>query len=656
VSSAGEDLQHVDPGKALARLPEGGGSDAWADLRPAYRWIQGRRPILVAAIVLIAVQILWRAQFLSRMYFYRDDFFNLDFAIRSPFSWHYLTYVGTGHLEIVQRAIIWLLARTSVYNWGLASAVSLAFLAAAGLAAFALLRSLFGERPAILVPLAIYVLCPLGIAALGWWTVALESLPLQLALFMALNAHVRYVRTSRTRHLVTAACWVSFGMLSFEKGLAVPLLLFAVTAAFLVGGGSWAAATVRALTRYRKAWLVYAAIMIGYALVLATSLQTSTSSPLVPHASAVLKFSWDVVKDSLLPGAIGGPWQWWTLPGRAYAIANPPAALTWLAFIIAITVVAASLLRRRVSWRAWATFAAWVVVADMLPVIIARLNWYPILLALDTRYVADAVPVLAICVGLAFLPVTDGSEASAVPAPADPRAGAHERPQPSSAERMWRSTASAVFAVFAVGAIWSAGTYEGATTGQPAASFIASAAETVATVPSGTHILDGAVPDQVKVAANGTHAVIGVIQPGKLKWIERPKGTLDGLRMFGPDGRLYPAWVYGAASGPPRSRRHGCFPERHGQIVVNFYHSSPYLSTVLRVGYIWAPHTAGQIYISYGGSFHALRVEPGLHAAYLPVDGPALGITVTVPSGSRMCIGDAEAGAPGPQLPSQAQS
>ena len=109
MSSAGEDLQHVDPGKALARLPEGGGSDAWADLRPAYRWIQGRRPILVAAIVLIAVQILWRAQFLSRMYFYRDDFFNLDFAIRSPFSWHYLTYVGTGHLEIVQRAIIWLL-------------------------------------------------------------------------------------------------------------------------------------------------------------------------------------------------------------------------------------------------------------------------------------------------------------------------------------------------------------------------------------------------------------------------------------------------------------------------------------------------------------------------------------------------------------------
>jgi hypothetical protein len=612
---------------------------------------------MVAAIVLIAAQILWRAQFLSRMYFYRQDFFNIDFAIRSPFGWHYLTYVGTGHLEIVQRAIIWVLARISVYGWGLASAVSLALLAAAGLAAFALLRTLFGERPAILVPLAIYLLSPLGIAAVGWWTVALESLPLQLALFMALNAHVRYVRTSSTRHLVAAACWVTFGMLSFEKGLAVPLLLFAVTAAFLVtGGGSWVSAMARALARYRRAWLVYAAIMTGYVVVLATSLHTSTSRPLVPHASAVFKFSWDVVKDALLPGAVGGPWQWWALPGGAYAIANPPAALIWLAFIIAATVVGASLLRRRVSWRAWTIFAVWVIVADMLPVIIARLNWYPILLALDTRYVADAVPVLAICVGLAFLPVTDRSESSAVSAPVDPRAGAHARQQPSSAERAWRSTASAVFAVFAVGAIWSAGAYEVATTGQPAASYIATAADTVATAQPGTHVLDGAVPDQVKVGAYGTHAVIGVIQPGKLDWIEHPKGTLDGLRMFGPDGLLYPAWVYGTASGPPRSRHHGCFPERHDQIVVNFYHGSPYLSTMLRIGYIWAPHTAGQVYVSYGGTTQGLRVEPGLHAAYLPVNGPAPGISVTVPGGARMCIGDAEAGAPGPQLPSQAQS
>jgi hypothetical protein len=125
--------------------------------------------------------------------------------------------------------------------------------------------------------------------------------------------------------------------------------------------------------------------------------------------------------------------------------------------------------------------------------------------------------------------------------------------------------------------------------------------------------------------------------------------------MFGPDGRLYPAWVYGATSGAPVSRHHGCYPVRHGEISVNFFHNSPYLSTALRIGYIWGADSPGQVYVSYGGTIQGLRVKPGLHAAYLQVAGPAPGINVTVFGGVRMCIGDVEAGAPGPQLPNQAQ-
>ena len=218
--------------------------------------------------LLIVAQVAWRAQFLSQMYFYRQDFFDLDFAITSPFNWHYLTYVGTGHVMIGERAIIWVLARISLYNWTLASAVSLLFLAGAGFAAFLVLRTLFGERPAILVPLAIYLLSPLGVAALGWWTVALESVPLQLALFMALNSHIHYVRTRRTRHLLAASGWVLFAMLAFEKGLVVPVLLFAVTSAFLCGGGSWLSGMRRALVGCWRAWAVYAVAFIAYLLVL----------------------------------------------------------------------------------------------------------------------------------------------------------------------------------------------------------------------------------------------------------------------------------------------------------------------------------------------------------------------------------------------------
>ena len=655
MSQPGRELQQVDAGTVVVRGTERSGQAGWADLRPAIRWLDRRRPVLLVALVLIAAQVAWRAQFLSQMYFYRQDFFDLDFAIASPFNWHYLTYVGTGHVMVGERAIIWVLARISLYNWTLASAVSLLFLAGAGFAAFLVLRTLFGERPVILAPLAIYLLSPLGVAALGWWTVALESVPLQLALFMALNSHIHYVRTHRTRHLLAASGWVLFAMLAFEKGLVVPVLLFAVTSAFLCGGGSWLSGMRRALAACWRAWAIYAVAFIAYLVVLITALPTSTSQPQVPGSSAVLTFSWGLLKDSLLPGAIGGPWGWWSLPGHAYALAAPPATLVWIALVLAATVVVGTILRRRIAWRAWVTFAAWVLLADMVPIIIARLNWYPVLLALDTRYVADAMPVLIICLGLAFLPVASRPDVTTSRERSAASARAARQPRRAGLERAWRVTTSGVFGIFIVGSIWSAASYQSATTGQPAARYIASVQRAVAGAPRGTVVLDSPVPDQVKDAGNGTHAVAGAIRPGKLRWISQPRGTIDGLRMFGPDGRLHPVWVYGASTGR-QPAPHACWPEQHGRIVMNFWHKPPYLTTVLRIGYIWGSPLAAVIAVSYGSTRQELQVRPGLHSAFLPVSGSAARITVSGLAGGKICIGDAEAGSALPVQSHQGQA
>ena len=167
-------------------------------------------------------------------------------------------------------------------------------------------------------------------------------------------------------------------------------------------------------------------------------------------------------------------------------------------------------------------------------------------------------------------------------------------------------------------------------------------------------MLDGAVPDPVRDSAYGTRAVIGAIQPGRLHWIERPSGTIDGLRMFGTDGRLYPAWVYGASTGRPPAP-HACWPNRHGQIVLKFWHAAPYLTTVLRIGYIWAPPTPGVVIVVYGTMAQELTVRHGLHTAYLPVTGSANNVTVTGLGGSKMCVGDAEAGTVAPAVSGQEQ-
>lgn len=222
---------------------------------------------------------------------------------------------------IGERGIVWIVARISLYSWGLATIISLGLVAAAGVAAFFLLRRLFGERPAILAPLVIYLITPLT-ADLGWWTAALESFPLHFGLRCSWPS-VLMCSTSELavlRNLIAALCWTGIGILFFEKGIVVSLLLHALTSGFLAGRGSWVAGARVALARYRVAWILYAALLGAYAVLLVAALKTSTTSPQPPSTlSAVVTFAWPLVSKTLLPGAMGGPWQW-----RRYLGAGTP--------------------------------------------------------------------------------------------------------------------------------------------------------------------------------------------------------------------------------------------------------------------------------------------------------------------------------------------
>ena len=642
MSHAGEDLDRSVPAKEVALYDDAAARDfEWADLRSAVDWFRNNR-VLVTAVLLIVAELAWKAQFLSHMYFRQDDFHDLDLAIQSPFSWRYVTFIGAGHLIIGLRIVAWFLVRTSLYNWGLASAITLAFVAAANVAALRLLRMLFGDRPAILVPLLVYAFCPLTVPDLGEWSSALESVPLQLALLMAVHAHICYVRTERRRHLVAAVGWVAFGLLFFEKGLIVPVLLLALTGGFLIAPRGHLLGDMKtALVRYWRAWLVYAALMAVYLVVLAQSLHTSTTHPATPgSASAVATFAQGLLKDSLVPGALGGPWQWLAVSGGSYSFAAPPFSLIWIGLLVAIAVVAASIWRRPIAWRAWVLVIGWVALADMLPVIISRLgDFSPGVLGTETRYVADAVPVLAIGLGLAFWPLTtDRSRAK--------DGGAHVLR--ARAARQSLEVAAGLVAVILFGSIWSVQAYENVTTGKPFASYIANATAAIKQAPRGTAVLNVAVSGDMVEGLFGSYAlestVIGDLQPGKLRWLRRPAGTLDGLHIFGPDGRLYQAKVHGVVSEPlPAGQK--CWPSNNGKTVVRFGGSSPSYTGILRIGYLWFASSPGYVSVSYpGGGIKDVAVQPGLHTAYVSITGSVDHVTVQALGGGAMCIGDAQAG------------
>jgi hypothetical protein len=634
-------------GTAVGVLDPGRGTDEWADLRPLFTWIAQRRPVVIGAVVLIIAQLAWRAHFLGHLYFHQDDYFNLDLAARSPLSWHYLTFVGVGHFMIGQRILAWLLVKASLYDWGLASALVLAILAVTDVAVFLLLRRLFSERPAILVLLTIYLLYPLAVPDFGYWTAATESVPLQLAIVLALYAHLNYLRSGRRRDLAAAAGWVVIALIFLEKGLVLPVLLFAVTAFFCTDARSLFGGIGRAFVRYRLAWAVYAVILVCYGLLLTFALHTAASGPELPTSiSAIWTYLWAVVKDVLLPGAVGGPWQW-LRAGGAYALAAPPTGLAWLSVVITIAVLLVTSWRRPAAWRAWAILAGWVIAADLLPVILRRINGsYPILFALDTRYLAELAVVGTICLGFAVLPLTALKE--------DPIAEqqAAARRTPLLSQQVVRAATTAVVAIFVVGSLWSAQAYVNATSGSVARSYISQATSAIDQAAKGTPVVNVYVPDSIFVGYHEKYGlaatVIGEIDPGKLAWISQPDGTIHNLSIFGPGGKLRPAWVYGASSGRATAKD-GCWPVKHGKIIVKFLGNPPYLSTALRIGYIWGGSVKGTVTVRYGHTVRQLPVLPGLHAGYLPVAGTAPRITVSGMAGTGLCIGDVEAGDFAPQ-------
>jgi hypothetical protein len=611
-----------------------------------------RHFVVLCGLLLIVVQLAWKASFLAHENFRQDDFFLIDLANRSRFGWAYLTYtgsgqyVGTDHLIIGPKALVWVVARVWGYNWGVASAISLVLLAATSVAGLRLLRTLFGNRPAILIPLAVYVFTPLTLADFGWWASAIESVPLQLATFMALTSHVLYVRTGRTLHMVAASIWVAVGLLCFEKGLLLPLLLFGVTSAFLTEGRTWLAGIFLAARRYWRAWVIYAAMMIAYAVLLTHSL-AGARVPKAATVSQTLSFVEVFVKDNFIAGALGGPWTWFPTPDRSYALAAPPTVLTWLALVIAVIAIVVSVLRSKKAVRAWVILAGWLV-GDMIPVIVARLSdWPPAVLALETRYAADAAPVLAICLGLAYWPVT-GQQAQA----AGKSQHGHQRPvEPPPIAGVGRPLAAGLAVLLLVGAVWSGVGYEHATSGASAATYLSNARLALGQAPAGLVVLDGPVPNPVINlfgSVTETSAVLGVLERGsaanKLRWTVSPEGTVDNLMMFGPDGKLHLALVYGASTTALPSRDLGCWPVHQGRIVANFGGAAPVHTTILRLGYIWRPPVPGTITVGYGRQYFRLPVRPGLHTAYLHVTGTASAVVVTGFAGSDVCLGNAEAG------------
>jgi hypothetical protein len=605
----------------------------------AAQWLR-TRGVTVSAFILIGIQLWLKGAMLAGGYFRQDDFLYLDRSLASGFGWSYLIWQDAGHLLPLGMAISWLEARIELYDWPVAIGVVLLLLTAASCAMLRMLRTLFGNKPAILIPLGIFLFSPLSLAGSDWWAVAIEILPLEIAMFMAIDAHVRYLRSGQLRRAVAAAGWLAAGMAARDSGAIVPLLLLALTAAFFV-------ARPLEVRRYWRAWALYGAVLAVYAAIFFGSLSGSTAKPGSPGSLGhVFSFSATLLSSSLVPGALGGPWHW--VGGVGYAQAGPPAGLQQLSWAVALIVVLVTCAWRVRAWRAWAILAGWVVVADILPVIISRLSAYPgNLLGELTRYVTDATGVLALCVGLAVLPLAGEQHVY--------------RFQLGTMRRPLAALTAALLCAVAAGSIWSLTSLQSVSnaTASAAQSYVATAQAALADTPPGTMIVSSAVPEIIMdPGLFWDHALTSqVIAPlaahsQHLTWTTMLRGVYANPMIFDGRGQLRPVNVVGEFSWPAPRVRSGQYAGQDcwsvttaGTSVALLGPIYPYAWTV-RVAYT-GPAT--QLAVGLGGKWSTVNLEAGTHTAYVPVVGGGKNVTLAViGAASDVCVSGVTVGSTQP--------
>ena len=589
-----------------------------------------RSPLLAAGVVLIAVQLGWKAYLLSHFYFRQDDFQLMDHALSSGFNVRYLFTIGPEQLAPAGRAFTWLLVRISVYNWTLASVCTIILLAAVSLAMLRLLLLVFGRRPAILIPLAIFLFTPLTLPGLSFWTTTLLWLPLQLTMILAVSSHIRYLRTGTAGHAIGAVAWLVIGMLFDELGVLVPVLIFALTSAFLAPGrpGRWWQTAGLVARRYWRAWAAYGTVAVAYLVVYVVQLPTSVQQPTnPPNFASVLALASTMLRVSFVPAALGGPWHW-SAQGGSYAYAVETPGLTQVCWVVALLVVAASLRYRRHALRAWLILAGWLLVADLLPVVFSRLTELPATrLGADLHYVADAAPVLALCLGLACWPVIGEEQPYRVARPT--------------------SVPLAIASVTVVGAVvlgsfWSGAAYLSQTSSTVPRSYIANARLALARAPAGTVIVTGLTPATVIFArflgtAAQTSRVLGPLAPkgSRIRFTTAPAGVIRDLMIFTNRGTLRPALDIGASSVRPASGT-GCWPLLLQPTTIPLRASLFAYGWIVRVRYS-GPATAMQL--RFGAAVRDVTLQAGTHDLYVPVIGAGSAVVVRrLDPGPTVCI------------------
>lgn len=360
--------------------------------------------VVLAALAMILAHLAFRAWAVAGSWFYSDDFIFLGTVARGGDSGSWLLSPHNIHFMPFALWLTTWVGHLAAFSWWAAATQIIVMQALAAIACWWMLRTLFGDRPGILLALGLYLVSPATVTTDVWWAAAINQLPHQIALFGAVAAHVQHMRTGRWSWALVTSGFLVLGYASYTKTLLLPILLLVITFAYFARG-PFVSRLRQSIGGFWRTWVLQGVLTVSYVWLYLTLVP---SSP-VPAPSVLFDTIDLSIVQAAVPSLFGGPWQWQTLgqPGGVgpRQFVDTPLLLTVLSWGLLFALVTLQSLRYRRAWWPTLIMLGYAVASAGLVASGRATAFGPEAAAFELRYFSDLAGVGAVCLALTLMPL-----------------------------------------------------------------------------------------------------------------------------------------------------------------------------------------------------------------------------------------------------------
>lgn len=355
-----------------------------------------RTPAGFVAVLVIAVQAIWRGGLVAGGYFTQDDYSMLVRAADESLNLDHLAATHAGEFSPIGNLLLWATTRAAGIDWGAVTLVVVVLQTVIAVLTWVVLTQILEDRWVRIPLLTVALLTPLTLAPTLMWALATTHLPTVALLLMGVSALLAHLRVGWQPGVRVAASCLVLVMFCSDRALLLPVVALVAVASMLrpddLGFG---ARVSRALSLYGRLWIVLVAALVIRVLLGVSRDNNGFGLP------STFPEALDIVEQYFrqgVAGLVGGPWRGDMLSTVLTPSASWPLAVAAIVCILLAVPVIRCLKDPAVAVAAVGLIGYFFLGAVVLLVTQEGVN----AMGMVSRFVADVVPAVVICLALAL--------------------------------------------------------------------------------------------------------------------------------------------------------------------------------------------------------------------------------------------------------------